>query len=118
MSDLLGIASSGITAYQRALATVSNNIANVSTDGYSRQGVGQAASAPRLVGTNYLGTGTVFTGVRRQYDAFLEQNLRTSNSQLQAQEPLVGYVNRLIDVMGNDSIGLTTAMNQFFTSAR
>ncbi|MFD0668489.1 flagellar hook-associated protein FlgK [Ramlibacter sp. MAHUQ-53] len=118
MSDLLGIASSGITAYQRALATVSNNIANVSTEGYSRQGVGQAASAPRLVGTNYLGTGTVFTGVRRQYDAFLEQNLRSSNSELQAQEPMVNYVNRLIDVMGNESIGLTTAMNQFFTAAR
>ena len=36
MSDLLSIGSSGVTAYQRALATVSNNIANVNTEGYSR----------------------------------------------------------------------------------
>ena len=118
MSDLLGIASSGITAYQRALATVSNNIANVNTEGFSRQGVGQAASAPRLVGTNYLGTGTVFTGVRRQYDSFIEQNLRNSSSELQSQGPMVNYVNRVIDVMGNESIGLTSALNQFFASAR
>ncbi len=31
MSDMLGIASNAIGAYQRALSTVSNNIANVNT---------------------------------------------------------------------------------------
>ncbi|MFZ9259439.1 MAG: flagellar basal body protein, partial [Limnohabitans sp.] len=36
MSDILGIASGAVSAYQRMLSTVSNNIANVSTDGYSR----------------------------------------------------------------------------------
>jgi len=33
VSDLLGIAGNAVTAYQLALGTVSNNIANVSTDG-------------------------------------------------------------------------------------
>ena len=37
MADLLSIASSGVNVYQRALATVSNNIANLGTEGYSRQ---------------------------------------------------------------------------------
>ena len=37
MSDLLGIGASGISVYQRALSTVSNNIANLGTDGYARQ---------------------------------------------------------------------------------
>lgn len=118
MSDILGIGSSGITAYQRALATVSNNIANTNTVGYSRQDVSISANAPRLVGSNYLGTGAVFSGVRRQYDAFVESNLRNSNADLQSQEPMVSYVNRLIDVMGDESIGLTAAMNQFFKSGR
>ena len=31
MSDLIGIASNAVGAYQRALGTVSNNIANVNT---------------------------------------------------------------------------------------
>ena len=118
MSDLLSIGSSGVTAYQRALATVSNNIANVSTDGYSRQDVSITASQPTEIGGGYIGTGARFDQVRRQYDAFIESNLRSSNSDLKAQEPLLTYVNRLIDVMGNESIGLTTAMNQFFSSAR
>jgi flagellar hook-associated protein FlgK len=118
MSDLLGIASSGISAYQRALSTVSNNIANVNTEGYSRQEISLASNAPRLLGGSYLGTGAMFNGVRRQYDAFVEYNLRSSNSELQGQEPMVNYVNRLIDVMGDQSIGLTTAMNQFFKAGR
>ena len=118
MSDLLSIGSSGVTAYQRALATVSNNIANVNTDGYTRQDVSLTANQPREIGNSYLGTGTRFDRVQRQYDAFVESNLRNSNSDLESQKPLLSYVNRLIDVMGDESIGLTTAMNLFFESAR
>ena len=117
MSDLLSIGSSGVTAYQRALATVSNNIANVSTDGYSRQDVNIAANEPSREGSGYVGNGARFDQVRRQYDAFVETNLRNSNSDLSGKKPLLTYVNRLIDVMGDQSIGLTSAMNQFFKSA-
>ena len=118
MSDLLTIGSSGISAYQRALATVSNNIANVNTEGYARQDVSIVSNQPRLLGGSYLGTGARFDSVRRQYDAFVESNLRNSQSDLKSQEPLLSYVNRVIDVMGDQSIGLTTAMNTFFESAR
>jgi flagellar hook-associated protein FlgK len=118
MSDLLSIGSSGVSAYQRALATVSNNIANVNTDGYTRQDVSLTANQPRQIGNSYMGTGARFDAVQRQYDAFVESNLRNSNSDLQSQKPLLSYVNRLIDIMGDESIGLTTAMNRFFESAR
>lgn len=118
MSDLLSIGSSGVTAYQRALATVSNNIANVNTDGYTRQDVSLSSNQPRLLGNSYMGTGARFDAVQRQYDAFVESNLRNSNSDLQSQKPLLSYVNRLIDVMGDESIGLTTAMNLFYESSR
>ena len=33
MSDIIGIASNAVASYQRALGTVSNNIANVNTEG-------------------------------------------------------------------------------------
>ena len=118
MSDMLSIGSSGVNAYQRALATVSNNIANVNTEGYTRQDVSLASNQPRQMGGSYLGTGARIDAVQRQYDAFVESNLRNSNSDLQSQKPLLSYVNRLIDVMGDESIGLTTAMNLFFESAR
>lgn len=118
MSDLLSIGSSGVSAYQRALATVSNNIANVNTEGYTRQDVSLTANQPRQIGNSFMGTGARFEAVQRQFDAFVESNLRNSNSDLESQKPLLSYVNRLIDVMGDESIGLTTAMNRFFESAR
>lgn len=118
MSDMLSIGSSGISAYQRALATVSNNIANVNTEGYSRQDIQVSSNQPRLLGGGYIGTGVRFDAVKRQYDEFIESNLRNSTSDLKAQEPLLSYVNRVIDIMGNANIGLTSALNQFFQSAR
>ena len=50
MTDLVGVASNAVAAYQRALGTVSNNIANVATDGYSRQEVVLQASPINKVG--------------------------------------------------------------------
>ncbi|MGB5601472.1 MAG: flagellar basal body protein, partial [Gammaproteobacteria bacterium] len=43
--DLFSIGTSGLLAFQRALNTVSHNIANVNTEGYSRQSV-QLATKP------------------------------------------------------------------------
>jgi len=118
MSDLLGISGNAVMAYQRALGTVSNNIANVATDGYSRQDVTFVSGAPRQLGSASIGTGVIFDRVQRQYDAFAESNLRNSNSELQSQVPMVEYANRVIDVMGAESMGLVSALDQFFASAR
>lgn len=118
MSDAFSIGSTGVSAYQRALGTVSNNIANVSTDGYSRQEASLVTNTAMRDGINYLGTGARFDSVKRQYDAFIESNLRHSQSDLQTQDPILTYANRLIDIMGDESIGLTSALNTFFESAR
>ena len=118
MSDLLGISSSAVTTYQRALGVVSNNIANAATEGYTRQDVSLESSPAQNNGKVYLGTGVIFSAVKRQYDAFVEANLRNSNSDLQSQKPMVGYTNRVVDVMGGESSGLGSALDQFFSSAR
>ncbi len=118
MTDLVSVASNAVQSYQRALGTVSNNIANVGTDGYSRQEVVMAANPVARLGTVYLGTGVTVDSVKRQYDAFAEANLRNSNSNLASQEPMVNYANRVIDIMGSTSMGLSGALDQFFNSAR
>lgn len=118
MSDLVGIGSSAVTTYQRALGVVSNNIANAATEGYTRQDVSLEASPTQNNGKVYLGTGVIFSAVKRQYDAFVEANLRNSNSDLQSQKPVVDYTNRVVDVMGGETSGLGGALDQFFSSAR
>ena len=117
MSDILGISSGAISAYQRALTTVSNNIANVNTEGYSRQDVVLKDNTPRKMAGMYLGTGVMLQNIRRQFDQFAEQNLRNSASDLSAQAPMVDYTQRVINVMGDASIGLNTAFDNFFAAA-
>ena len=79
MTDLVAVAGNAVAAYQRALGTVSNNIANVATVGYSRQEISLEANPVSKVGNIFLGTGVNVGGVKRQYDAFTEANLRNSN---------------------------------------
>ena len=117
MSDMLGISSNAISAYQRALSTVSNNIANVNTEGYSRQDVVLKDSAPKKLASMYVGTGVILQNIRRQYNEFAESNLRNSNSDLQSQTPMVDYTKRVMDIMGDKSIGLSSALDDFFASA-
>ncbi len=117
MSDILGIASGGISAYQRALSTVSNNIANVNTEGYSRQDVVLKDSAPKKLASMYVGTGVLLQNIKRQYDAFAESNLRNSTSDLASQKPMVDYAKRVMDIMGDKSIGLSSAFDDFFAAA-
>ncbi len=117
MSDMLGIASNGINAYQRALSTVSNNIANVNTDGYSRQDVVLQDSAPKKDGSMYMGTGVLVQTIKRQFDTFAESNLRNSTSDLSSQKPMVDYAKRVMDILGDKNVGLSSALDTFFSSA-
>ncbi|MFM6993008.1 MAG: flagellar hook-associated protein FlgK [Rhodoferax sp.] len=118
MSDIAGIAGNAVAAYQNALSTVSNNIANVATDGYSRQDVSLSALPVTKSGGLFLGSGVAVNNVKRQYDAFVQSNLRNTNSDFSAQGPMVNYANRVVDVMGGQTMGLNTALDQFFSSAR
>ena len=118
MTDMTGIAGNAVSVYQQALTTVSNNIANVSTDGYSRQDVSLSAVPVTKYGAAFLGSGVGLDRIKRQYDAFVESNLRNTTSDLEAQGPMVNYANRVVDVMGSSTMGLNTAFDEFFASAR
>ena len=118
MSDLLSIGSGGVQVYQRALATTSNNIANTATEGYSRQEATIVDNAPRQIGPHWLGTGSLVESIGRNYDAFIEQSLRTSISELETQTPLIDYIDRVVDILGSQTTGLTGALDNFFAAAR
>ena len=51
-----------VRVYQRALGTVSNNIANMDSEGYTRRLSNIQESAPRLEANSPIGTGSIFQG--------------------------------------------------------
>lgn len=118
MSDLLGIGASGISVYQRALSTVSNNIANLGTDGYARQTTEIKQNTPQQAGRGYIGTGAYFDRVARQYDSFLESSLQQATADLDAEGATVEYTTRLLDLLGGERSGLTAPLDSFFAATK
>ena len=118
MTDLIAIGSTSVRNSQMALSVVSNNIANVNTDGYVRQDLDLQQGLPTKNGLFYLGSGAIADGVRRAYDGQVESSLRISISDLNAQTPLIENTERLINVFGNKNASLTPALGSFFDSLR
>ena len=118
MADILSISSSAVGVYQRVLGVVSNNIANVGNADYVKQDASIGQTPPTFDGRNFMGTGAVFEGVQRQYNAFIETTLRNATSNLAGQNALVSYANRVVDFMGSGEIGLSPALDRFFSAAR
>ena len=118
MTDLISIGSSSIRNSQMALSVVSNNIANVNTEGYVRQDLALQEGLPTKNGLFFLGSGAIADGIRRAYDGQIESSLRVSISDLNAQTPLIENTERLINVFGNKNASLTPALGGFFDSLR
>jgi flagellar hook-associated protein 1 FlgK len=92
VSSFFGMQTSlrGLLAQQRMLDTTGHNIANASTQGYSRQEATLAASpalpiqvqgSPIATGA-HLGTGVDVQGFRRIRDSFLDSQYRAQNTNL------------------------------------
>jgi len=118
MTDLISLAGNSIKTSQAALAVIGNNIANSNTEGYVRQELDVRENLPTRSGTVYLGSGALATGVKRAYDSLVESSLRSSNSDLKAQGPIIELTNRIIDVLGDQNASLTPALDSFFASFR
>ena len=118
MVDLVSIGASGVNVYKRALATVSNNIANMGTEGYSRQVTEIKQNAPTEAGKSTIGNGAYFNRVTRQYDEFLEASLQQATSEFEAQGATVEFARRLLDLIGSEKIGASAALTKFFASAK
>ena len=117
MVDILSIGAGATQLYRSALSTVSNNIANMNTEGYTRQVSTSEQNVPVPQGGMYIGNGSRLGEVARAFSEFNESNLRNSSSELGTQDPLIKYADRIVDVMGSGTSSLSSAFDQFFSAA-
>ncbi len=75
LSQALSIAMSGLRANQLALSLTSSNVANSDTPGYVRKTVNQVQTS-----SGSIGAGVSVTGVNRELDLYLQQQIRTEQS--------------------------------------
>ena len=65
MVDVFNVGISALVASQRQLSTTGHNIANVNTEGYSRQRVDQITRVPQFGGNGFVGKGVEVNGQMR-----------------------------------------------------
>lgn len=117
MADLLNTGVSGLLAARTELDTVSNNITNADTPGYSMQSVNLQAAPAENAGGYSIGTGVAITGITRAYNQYLVTAARTQNSALQsatALNTLLGDTNNLF----GGSTNLQTALDGFYSGVQ
>ena len=104
MSGLFGVAASALRANQQGLSTVSQNIANVNTEGYARQQL--------ELRTSFGGAGVDVAQVRRNFDAWSENALGEAQSQFGAASAKSEVLGRLESSFGVDQSSLSAAFGR------
>uniref|UniRef100_UPI001C2D4D46 FlgK family flagellar hook-associated protein n=1 Tax=Sphingomonas bacterium TaxID=1895847 RepID=UPI001C2D4D46 len=119
MSDMLSIGASGVRAYQTALGTVSDNIANVGTAGYARRStmlaevtaVSGSLSQGKVLGSN----GVTLTGIGRVADSYKAAEVRTSAADLARTETGSTWLDRVQTALTGSQLG--DRLTGFFTAS-
>ncbi len=115
-SSLINSAMSGLSAAQAALNTVSNNISNYNVDGYTRQTTVLAQSKSTLGAGGYVGNGVYVSGVQREYDAFITNQLRAAQTQNSGLTTQYQQMSKIDDMLSGTTNSLATTMQDFFSS--
>ncbi|CAK16547.1 flagellar hook-associated protein FlgK [Pseudomonas entomophila] len=118
MASLINIGMSGLGAAQSGMYTLGNNIANADVESYSRQQIVQKTKGSQQVGQVFIGTGTTLADVRRVYNSFLENQLRTTTSLSADASSYLDQVAPLDKALYGTDTGITAALKSFFTAAQ
>ncbi len=116
MPNTFDTALSGLRAAQYGLATTSHNIANASTDGYTRQRVEQATRDPQLDGNFWIGTGVELNATSRIRDEFIDGRLQTMTSEYSRLQSFHDMASRVDTMLASDALSLTPVLQDFFNS--
>ena len=116
MTTLINSAMSGLSAAQSALNTVSNNISSYNVAGYTRQTTILGASNSTLTGGGWVGNGVYVSGVQREYDAFITNQLRAAQNQSSGLTTRYQQMSKIDDVLSDTTNSLSANLQDFFKS--
>lgn len=115
----LNIASSAMSAFQTAVNTTANNVANVQTKGYSKQVANREAGGALRVWQRYgtIGTGVVTTSITSARSTYYDTKYWENQASLGFYETKVNFLNQIENYFEDDeadSPGFTTIFSNLF----
>jgi flagellar hook-associated protein 1 FlgK len=115
---ILNIGTTALLASKSALNTTSNNIANASTPGYTRQSVVLSSLPSGMTSsTGASGNGVLVSDVTRMYDSFTSLQLRTEKSASSYWNTYSNYAGSVENVFNETSdTGIGPAITNFFNA--
>ena len=120
MSDLYGIAKSGLKAYQESLATTGQNIANVGNENYARREVGlsemRSGNADVLQLSDNSSFGVKVDGIVRSFDQFVDMRLQDATSNFEFSKSQTLVLSELEKIIRPDQGSVATKINEFFSA--
>lgn len=111
----LTVAGSGLTTYNAAINTTANNVANVRTEGYTRQVVEQRAAEALRANTKYgmIGSGTEATEIKQIRDFYYDTKLWNNNCYYGEYDTKYGYLQQIESAFQDDDS--ITGFNSIFS---
>ena len=114
MASIFNIGVSALSAAQRQLGTASHNIANVNTEGYSRQRVELNQAPPQAISAGYVGNGVRISEISRVADQFLIGQLRSATANEAKASAYADYAAQIDSLLGDGTA--TAALEGFFAA--
>lgn len=119
MSSLLSALNAGKTsllANQKSIEIVGNNIANVNTEGYSRQNAVLTEIPSVSFGDFFVGQGVTVSDVSRDYSTFITRQLQDKSVELGEETGRSGPLTELERIFSVSEDNLAAKINSFFDS--
>ncbi|GAB5046984.1 flagellar hook-associated protein FlgK [Thermodesulfovibrio sp. TK110] len=118
LTALFDIGKTGVLTYQKALEVVSHNIANATTEGYTRQDViFENMPSGVITAQGVSGRGVKLSDIRRMYDSFIELQLKTESSRSAYWDILQNGMLRLENIFNDTSdVAFSNVINDFFNA--
>lgn len=112
--DMYQTGVSGLLAAQAQLATTGHNIANVNTEGFSRQRAEQMTTMSLFSGGHFYGTGTRVTDVTRMYQEYAFRDVLVNGTEKAGAEALYNHLTYLDKTMTNANAGIASSLDDLY----
>jgi len=113
---ILSIGVQALQANQAALQTAGNNIANVNTQGYSRQRVILETVPGQYTGGGFIGKGVAIQTIQRNFDEFLTRQSIIAGATQASDTTRADYLKQLGDIFQGGTNGLGASINDMLNA--
>ncbi|RYY72572.1 MAG: flagellar hook-associated protein FlgK, partial [Comamonadaceae bacterium] len=117
MDTVLNIGTRALLAMQGSINTVSHNITNANTPGYSRQEAQLSTAGGQFSGAGFFGHGVDLTMVRRQYDQFLTNAVQATTAASSSDAARASGLQALDKLFADAQQGLGASLDAVFAAA-